>query len=162
MTTANLKRQEFAYYVFFAALSLFLVAVVVGGIWFAIPRPQQVRIGKLTDFPPRSSPYVVTSKVFVYVVNTGTEVLVINPRYTTDNGTWNCKVLWVPTNNRYEDPCSGAKFGLDGAWLPTAYQPPIIEPRGLARYAIQLRNNEIWIEPAYSTPGALAGTATSE
>ena len=33
------------------------------------------------------------------------------------SSTWNCAYKWVPTNERFEDPCSGFKWALTGELL---------------------------------------------
>jgi len=138
-----------------------VIALALGLLWYLDPQHQYQRVGKLSDFAPSPGPYPITlGAARVYVVNTGTELFAINSRYRTMNPAWRCQVVWVPTNTRYEDPCSGAKFDLDGSWLSTAYVPAELEPRGLERWAVQVRNGEVWVNRALVTPGAVGSTST--
>ena len=112
------------------------------------------RVGALADFPPSEHPYSVTAgDKRLWLVNFDGELLAFNPRLVTFQGRRRCDVVWVPTNRRFEDPCSGAKLGLDGRWLdPSVAVQAADEPHHLERYRVEVREGEIWIDLTAVTP----------
>jgi len=147
-----------------SVLPVMLVACALVGValFYLARRPDEVRLGTLADYPPSAEPYrvAIDSHFAAFLVNTGTEVVLLKANYQTGQLGSNCRVVWVPTNGRFEDPCSGAKFSLMGEWLEAAIQPPAIEHRGLERYTVAVRNNEIWLVQVPPSPGTLVATAT--
>jgi len=125
------------------------------------------RAGKTTlfnlvagDFPPSADPYYVQDdNQMLFVVNTGAELLVIEPRFTSSNGLWNTDVKWVPTNGRFEDPSSGAKFTLTGEWYHNNYLNGTIDSRGLGHYPVEVRGDALWLTALTPLPGRLVATA---
>ncbi len=143
---------------------MLLACMAVGAALFYLnQRSAAVRVGRLSDFPPSADPYYVqVDNQKVFVVNTGAELLVIEPRFTSSNGIWNYDVVWVHTNGRYEDPSSGAKFSLTGEWLDVIDLGPHVEQRGLGRYPVEVRGEEVWVTAMTPLPGRLNATAGPE
>lgn len=140
---------------------MLLACMAVGAALFYLnQRSPAVRVGRLSDFPPSANPYrVQVDNHIVFVVNTGAELLILEPRYTTSTGHSSYDVVWVPTNGRYEDPSSGAKFTLTGEWLDVNYLSGIIDSRGLSRYPVEVRRDELWVTAMTPLPGRLVATA---
>lgn len=149
MTTATrpLNRQEATFYFLFAAL--LLCGVVLAAVLFwavaATSSPPLTRLGTVDDFPPRSKPYYVAlEEGRVWVVNLNGRLLALNADYSSDSDRFSCKemVVWVPTNSRFEGPCSGDKFALDGRWIKT-YST---EPHGLQQFPVAVRDGAVWVD----------------
>jgi hypothetical protein len=154
MTTAirSLNRQEVTFYFWFAALLWLGVALVAVIIWAvaSVSGTRLTRLGLVADFPPRAQPYYLpvevpgqTSKA-VYLVNTGAEILALNAENMGKHPLFSCaeRVVWVPTNKRFEGPCTGNKFALDGKWISSFNNPR----RGLDSFPLEVRDGEIWID----------------
>jgi hypothetical protein len=162
-TLSPLTRREVTFYFLFASLLLLAVALV-GIVFWAVTPPRNERpVGTLADFPPSDQPYYVGVGITgVWLVNVNGELLALNPQLGTFGGRMRCNVHWILTNNRFEDPCSGAKLRLDGIWLePSTSFQPTHDPKGLERYKVEVRNGEVWIDLAVVTPGpAITGAPT--
>jgi hypothetical protein len=154
MTTAirSLNRQEATFYFLFAALFLGGVALVAVLFWAVASASgtRLTRLGLVADFPPRAQPYYLPVKVpgqpsrAVYLVNTGAQILALNAENRGKDPRHSCaeRVVWVPTNKRFEGPCTGNKFALDGKWISSFNNPR----RGLDSFPLEVREGEIWID----------------
>lgn len=104
-------------------LRRYAVELHSGELWAnlsaATPAPTPlpaIYLGRTRGFPPQEAPYFVAAgERWLYLVNTGAEFIVLNPRFAIGN--WDCFVAWIPSNKRFEDPCSGAKHTLTGEWI---------------------------------------------
>ena len=131
-------------------------------LFFTTQRPTGVYVGKLSNFPPSENPYYINvDNDMLFVVNTGTDLVVLDPRFHSSNDIYNCDVKWVPTNGRFEDPCSGAKFAPTGEWLDVWYLTKVMEQRGLSHYPVEVRGDELWLTAKVPIPGELAATPQS-
>jgi hypothetical protein len=144
---ARLNRREFTYYFFFATLVVLGVALLVGVIWMLLPAPNRTLVGDVADFPPSDQPY----RVFIngsplYVVSTGDELIALDP--VVKKLAKSCRVVWVPINTRFEDPCWGAKFDLRGNYLDGPAS------RGLDQYPLRIEKSQVWVDPSQTIPGA--------
>lgn len=125
-----LNRRELCLYLLLIALFTLIGTLIWIGFRYALPQPKLVVVGNLADFPPSNEPYrYVNDKVDVYIVNTENKLFAFVPK--TPN-VWQCKVRWVSANQRFEEPCLGAKFALTGAYL---FGPGV---RGLDRYNVHV------------------------
>lgn len=154
MTTAirPLNRQEAVFYFWLAALlwlGIALVAVIVWAV-VSVSGTRLTRLGLVADFPPRAQPYYLLVEikgqpfVAVYLVNTGAQILALNAENTSRNSLFSCseRVVWVPINKRFEGPCTGNKFALDGKWISSFNNPR----RGLDSFPLEVRDGEIWLD----------------
>lgn len=132
------RRQEVAIYVFMAVL-LFLLATGVGlAFQYTLPAPNLVRLGSLANFPPNATPYrIATQQAIVYVVNAGKELQILAAQ---DPHRWGCRILWDKSNHRFEDPCLGSKYALDGIYV---FGP---SPRGMDHYAYRIIDGKLWVD----------------
>ena len=141
-------RRELAYYFLFAtAVACGLLGALAVG-WALLPRPEYILAGAVADFPAQpAGPYVIdTDRARLFVVNSGQELIVLDGRSTTTNT--RCTLKWVPVNQRFEDPCCGSKFTLDGTYITGR------AVRNMDRYAVKIENGQVWVELSRSTPGA--------
>jgi hypothetical protein len=122
---------------------LFLVGwLVLGGICaaglvaFAFPRSRQVEIGRLEAFPPADQPYEIWEPVHAYVVNNGSEVIVIDPHIQTPNS---FTANWNEKERRYIDPLTGAQYDLYGR---VSRGPATID---LPRYPVVIQDGRVMV-----------------
>lgn len=125
-----------------AMVSLCIILFALG-LRLALPRPEWVSIGDLTDFPPATHPYEINSPVHVFVVNDGSQFLVLEPLNQVDSG---FKVKWVEQKDAFVDPIRGSWFDLLGQPIRPAGINSIIEGQNLARYAWKIKDSLVWID----------------
>lgn len=132
------RRQEVAIYAFTAALLLLLVTTIGLAFQYILPASNWVQLGRLADFPPNATPYrIAKQQVIVYVVNTGKELQILAAQ---DPHRWGCRLLWDKSNHRFDDPCLGSKYALDGIYV---YGP---SPRSMDRYAYRIIDGNVWVD----------------
>jgi cytochrome b6-f complex iron-sulfur subunit len=166
MKTTNLtpplsvNRREMSFYILGGAM--LLLTLVVGSLllWMVNPKSGQspvVLIGNTNDFPVSALPYRIQleAKAVYQASQTGVYEQLIDEIWLvhTESGwfafdrhtpyafsTRRCVYAWTEANGRFEDPCSGSKFTLDGRLI----QPPA--QRNLDSYPIAIKNGEIWVD----------------
>lgn len=124
------SRREFLYYVWGASIALLLGQATAGIIWFALPRFKEGTFGGVFNFAPERlpspgvTPVTVTEGRFHVIVD---DFGGLNTLYAvcTHLG---CLPKWSSVNVRFECPCHGSMFELDGTYI----QGPA--PRGLDRF----------------------------
>jgi len=142
-----LTRREYAYYFFSATLTVLGAALLAGVFWMMLPASHRVFIGDVSDFPPSDQPYrVFIDRSLLYLVSTGDALVVLNPIIIRP--TRSCRVVWVPVNARFEDPCWGAKFDLHGNYLSGPAS------RGMDQYPLRIKKNQVWVDLLRTIPGA--------
>ncbi len=129
------SRREFLYYIWGASMVLLLGQATAGLIWFALPRFKEGEFGGVfkftpTDLPPNAgdAPLSVPSGRF-HVSHTTDNGLVALYGVCTHLG---CLPKWNAVNTRFECPCHGSKFTLNGGYI----EGPA--PRGLDRFRMTL------------------------
>ena len=55
-----------------------------------------------------------------------------------------CSFAWQPVTGHFEDPCSGARFDLDGKYFPNPYYPTPLAT-DLVQYKLELRDDQFWV-----------------
>lgn len=128
------SRREFLYYIWGASIVMFMGQASAGLIWFARPRFKEGEFGgefRFTPdaFPGVDAPPVQVAKGRMHLVNTGEGLLALY-NVCTHLG---CLPRWSDVNHRFECPCHGSKFELNGAYIEG------VAPRGLDRFAMTLR-----------------------
>jgi len=133
---APLSRREFLQYIW--ASSLLLVMGGAGGaiLWFAFPRFKAGEFGGVFTLsteviPSVDSAPVENSEGRFWLVNTESYGVLALYKVCTHLG---CLYKWVPLNNRFECPCHGSKYQLDGTYI----EGPA--PRSLDRFVIEALN----------------------
>ena len=124
------SRREFLYYIWGASMVMLLGQATAGLIWFALPRFKEGEFGGDFPFTPEDVPEVGVAPKTVpegrlHLVNIE-EGLVSLYAVCTHLG---CLPKWSDVNHRFECPCHGSKFELNGDYI----EGPA--PRGLDRFS---------------------------
>lgn len=132
------NRREFLYYIWGASILLIGGQATAGLIWFALPRFKEGEFGgtftyaadQIADVLPSagSAPYSVPAGRF-HMSNVEGEGFVALYGVCTHLG---CLPKWTATTHRFECPCHGSKFELNGKYI----EGPA--PRSLDRFRVTL------------------------
>ncbi|MEJ2751912.1 MAG: Rieske 2Fe-2S domain-containing protein [Chloroflexota bacterium] len=147
---SGMSRREFLYYIWGASLALLTLEAVGLLIWFRIPRFREGEFGGKFVLPldaiPRANdePVNYADGRFWLVnldSNTPNQLFCLAPDETepiigvcaiykvcTHLG---CIYAWTPANDRYECPCHGSKYRLDGRRIESP------APRTLDRFLVE-------------------------
>lgn len=155
-TAPGINRREFLYYIWGASLALFTAEFTGLLVWFMIPRFREGEFGGKFAVDIATLPAVNTAPVsytdgrfWLVQVDTdqanelmyaseedpseGIKGLLAIYKVCTHLG---CIYAWVPVNNRFECPCHGSKYRLDGRRI----QDPA--PRDLDRFKVEVWDAE--------------------
>jgi cytochrome b6-f complex iron-sulfur subunit len=123
------SRREFLFYIWGASIALLTGEASAGLIWFAFPRFKEGEFGGTIVFDPEDLPVVGAAPSSIpagrFHITQSDDGLRALYQVCPHLG---CIPKWVPTNNRFECPCHGSKFELDGIWI----EGPA--PRGLDQF----------------------------
>ncbi len=112
------SRREFLYYIWGASMALLLGEATAGLIWFALPRFKEGTFGGVFDFPLDKLPEKMSAPVNVpegrFWVSYPDAGLIVLYGVCTHLG---CLPKWNETNFRFECPCHGSKYQLDGHYI---------------------------------------------
>ena len=171
--TSGMSRREFLYYIWAASIALYTAQL--GGLiaWFALPRFKEGTFGgkipiSVDQLPAVNDLPLNNSDGRFWLVNLDTDQA--NERmYFADGdpGTsikgvaaiykvcthLGCIYAWVDSANRFECPCHGSKYRLDGRRIASP------APRTLDRFSIEAVDGEGNVL-ASSADVELAGTST--
>jgi cytochrome b6-f complex iron-sulfur subunit len=129
--TLPMTRREFLYYIWGASIALVTAESVGAIVWFLIPRFKAGEFGGVFTVDASKLPAVDSGPAEFpagrfWLVNLGQKTL-SDPRqpsdYTAHQGVsalykvcvhLGCLYKWVPTNNRFECPCHGSKYLVNG------------------------------------------------
>jgi len=158
----GITRREFLNYVWGAAISLFLAEFGIGAYLFMLPRFREGEfgadfdLGVLSDILPQpdSGPAEFPgSKTWLLNIGSkeaakgqGKEGLMAIYKVCTHLG---CLYKFEPTTERFECPCHGSKFHLDG----TKIQQEGPAPRGLDRFIVELKDENGGVIATTPEPG---------
>ena len=128
------SRREFLYYIWSASMALLLGEATVGLLWFVYPRFTAGQFGGIFNFDPNIIPDAGGDPVSIpegrfHVVHLADDSLQVLYQVCTHLG---CIPKWTPSNNRFECPCHGSKYELDGKYI----EGPA--PRSLDRFYTSL------------------------
>ncbi|NJL93649.1 MAG: Rieske 2Fe-2S domain-containing protein [Anaerolineae bacterium] len=128
----GISRREFLYYAWGGSISLLTAQTAGLLIWFGLPRFGEGEFGGtflLTTLPlPGSPPLDNPQGKFWLSVTEGGGIVALY-KVCTHLG---CLFRWVDANHRFECPCHGSKFELNGRFI----EGPA--PRSLDRFAIEV------------------------
>lgn len=128
---APMTRREFLYYIWGASLALFMAETTGAIVWFMLPRFKEGEFGGTFTLdvsevpPPDSGPKDYPAGRF-WLVNIGSKSASDSRQpadYPVIQGVaalykvcvhLGCLYKWVLTNDRFECPCHGSKYLLDG------------------------------------------------
>lgn len=127
------NRREFLFYIWGASMALLLGEATAGILWFAFPRFKEGEFGGVFTFNPDDLPAANTEPVSVpsgrfHITRDSSGVLALYGVCTH----LGCLPKWVPTNERFECPCHGSKFELNGGYI----EGPA--PRSLDRFVMTI------------------------
>lgn len=137
-------QREASYFLLFGTIILFILMLLGASYWMLLPRDSlPVSIGRVDAYPPSERPYRI-DEIDGWVVNIDGELLVFHGVATyqwegSEHGT-PCLYAWNEPNMRFEDPCWGSKYWLNG----TVVESPAT--RDLDRYAFRVRGGEILVD----------------
>lgn len=153
------SRREFLTYIWGATMALLLAETTGVSLLFAFPRFRAGDFGGAfelgqagTVLPPRESAPVANDVGKFWLVNLDQGVLAIY-KVCTHLG---CLYKWSDINFRFECPCHGSKFELDGTYI----EGPA--PRNLDRFVVQAldaQGNELATTDAEGNPLAMPAEA---
>jgi cytochrome b6-f complex iron-sulfur subunit len=127
------SRREFLYYIWGASMALLLGEATAGLIWFALPRFKEGTFGGVFTYAPDKVPEAQTAPINVaegrFWVSHPEAGLVVLYGVCTHLG---CLPKWNETNFRFECPCHGSKYQIDGHYI----EGPA--PRSLDRFRTTL------------------------
>ena len=155
-TFPRINRREGLAYIFMVSLLVLLLQLLGVSTLFAWPKTDYLTIGPVTDYPPRDTPYLIhinqATSPF-WLVNLGSEIRIFVPN---SPDALHCRYAWVEVTIRFEDPCSGSTFALDGTYRGgPAY-------RGLDQYPFSIQQGQIQIDPTGRIPGPFRGEDPQE
>jgi len=151
-TGSGITRREFLYYVWGASMALYTAQAAGLLIWFLIPRFREgefggtftLEVGTLPEV--NGAPFNFPDGRF-WLVNLDTSVEQGRERMYRASDESNeikgvaaiykvcthlgCIYAWTPTNNRFECPCHGSKYRLDGRRVESP------APRTLDRFKLE-------------------------
>lgn len=113
------SRREFLYYIWGASVALLLGETTVGILWFMLPRFKAGEFGGIFNLDPAELPEAGIAPLSFpaarfHVSHTADDGLVVLFGVCTHLG---CLPKWVPLNHRFECPCHGSKYQLDGTYI---------------------------------------------
>ena len=119
ITVSTPSRREFLYYIWMASLVLLLGEAGAGILWFAYPRFKEGTFGGTFTLCPGEVPgagEAPNSKPAgrFHISHLGDDSLIVLYGVCTHLG---CLPSWVEANTRFECPCHGSKFELDGKYI---------------------------------------------
>lgn len=124
------SRREFLYYIWGASMALLLGESVAGIVWFALPRFKEGEFGGTFNFSGDEVPVADTAPTpipegRIWLSNSSTGFLALYAVCTH----LGCLPKWEPGNFRFECPCHGSRFEIDGDYITGP------APRNLDRFA---------------------------
>jgi cytochrome b6-f complex iron-sulfur subunit len=165
---SGMTRREFLYYIWIASIAVFTAEFVGLFIWFAIPRFRAGEFGglfdvELSEIPPLNQPPTNRADGRFWLVNLDNQVETNDLMYDAGDESpikgvaaiykvcthLGCIYDWNAANNRFECPCHGSKYRLDGRRI----EDPA--PRDLDRFRLQAvdADGNVLAESAQSDDG---------
>jgi hypothetical protein len=94
-----------------AAFIALIMSVAAVSYWYLRPHEEPVPVANIADLEP-GDPILrgVDSDLTVYLVQIDSEIRA----WDSSSPVSRCTFVWVAFNRRFEDPCSGAKWCIDG------------------------------------------------
>lgn len=158
----GITRREFLNYIWGAAITLFLAEFGIGVYLFSLPRFQEGEFGSDFDLgvlgeilPSPDAPPAGFDQAKTWLVNVGPseaakgqgkQGLMAIYKVCTHLG---CLYKFEPSTDRFECPCHGSKFHLDGTKI--LQEGPA--PRGLDRFIVELRDANGSVVASTPEPG---------
>lgn len=130
----GISRREFLYYAWTASMALLLAESTGMLIWFGLPRFREGEFGGTFTFSGADVPTLGSSPTDIpegkiWLSNTDRGIVALY-KVCTHLG---CLYKWVDANGRFECPCHGSKYEVDGTYI----EGPA--PRSLDRFAMTIQ-----------------------
>lgn len=117
---------------------------------FVLPRNDAVRVAALEELTPgQPAPFTLDSKMNLWLVRLDDTVHAWAALLPAPVGC--APLLWVAENNRFEDPCSGAKWCADSSLADLRFN----DAPTLTGCATKVRAGAVYIWPLRPQPSAL-------
>ena len=149
------SRREFLFYIWGASMALLLGEIGATSVWFLLPRFKAGEFGGTFNVDPAEIPAAGEGPLSFpsgrfHVSHTADDGLVVLYAVCTHLG---CLPPGVPLNNRFECPCHGSKYELDGTYI----EGPA--PRSLDRFktTITFADGTVAVSDALGDPIPLEG-----
>jgi hypothetical protein len=123
------------------AISLWLL------LRFALPKPDWVEIGKLSDYPPADEPYQINDPEYVFLLNDGWTILVLDPSNRLPGS---YPVGWNTIEKIFIDPSRGSWFNKYGLPIRRVSVNAIVEQQSLPRYPVNISGGVILFDRSRS------------
>jgi cytochrome b6-f complex iron-sulfur subunit len=152
VSAGGMSRREFLFYVWGASMALFAAQFTGLFIWFALPRFREGEFGgtfrlSIADLPPKNDPPFNRADGRFWLVNLDTRDSNVRMYRASDETEdiigiaaiykvcthLGCIYPWNETNERFECPCHGSKYRLDGRRIESP------APRTLDRFAVTIK-----------------------
>ena len=142
-----LSRREFLYLLWAAAFIVLAIGVTAVSFWYFRPHSRPVLVANIADLASANPLFREADPgLVVYVVQFEEQVRA----WDAVSPLSGCGVIWVPINRRFEDPCSGAKWCLDGEIADRRFK----KATSLRDYEIDVRSDgQILLYPLKRTSG---------
>ncbi len=117
-----------------AAFITLIVSVAAVSYWYLRPHEEPVPVANVTDLEASDPLFrAINANLAVYIVQFDGELRAwdaVSPVST-------CRFGWVAINRRFEDPCSGAKWCIDGSIADRRFK----DATSLQSYEIDVHSN---------------------
>lgn len=153
------SRREFLYYIWGASIVMLLGQSTAGLIWFALPRFREGEFGGVfrigADEVPEAGTPPISQPAGRFWISNDDDGFRALYAVCTHLG---CLPKWQPANFRFECPCHGSKFELDGDYI----EGPA--PRDMDRFVttITFTNGDVETTPPDGGPIPLNGRQIAE
>ena len=141
MQSEELNKREFLYLLLSIVGLLAACAAAAASIWFFLPRSPDLVVVSVDELTSSAPVYVsIQPGLSVYAVKVDGGVAIWDAASPVSG----CRVHWVKLEGRFEDPCSGAKWCLDGSIADHRFR----EATTLTYYPAELsRDGDVLINP---------------
>jgi cytochrome b6-f complex iron-sulfur subunit len=131
------SRREFLYYIWGASIVMLLGEATAGFIWFALPRFREGEFGGTFRFTGAELPGVDQAPINIptgrfWLSNSSVGFYALYGVCTH----LGCLPKWSSVNTRFECPCHGSQYQIDGNWITGP------APRGLDIFPSRITFND--------------------
>ncbi len=117
-----------------AAFIALIVCVAAVTYWYLRPHQEPVPVANVTDLETRVPLFrAIYDDLAIYIVRFDGELTA----WDAVSPVSNCRFIWVVINRRFEDPCSGAKWCIDGMIADRRFR----DATSLQSYEIDVHSN---------------------
>ena len=140
-------------------LTWLALAMVLGSMMARMfePRGDWHTLGRLNELDaaiPSRFPLIANddTRVSVWLVYVNGEWRAYDG-ITPDTHNVHCAFAWEYVTNRFEDPCTGDKFTLEGEYIPNGNYPENRRVQNLNQYVLHIGDGEIAVDLSQRIPG---------